>query len=335
VTLNVLLLLKLLTVVTGVVWLADALYFGRVRRRAALAGEAVENPALVEFSRCAFPVLLALLVLRRWVKLDFVLLLTVLTALSGLVWLVDALFFARSRRLMVKEGDEVAEPVPVDYSRSLFPVLFFVLALRSFVAEPFQIPSGSMMPNLVEGDYILVNKYAYGLRLPVLNDKVMAVGAPARGDVVVFRYPGQPGDPHRGEDYIKRVIGLPGDRVQVANDRVVINGDVVAYAPVGFFVGRGSTMRWNQAPMETEHLPGRDHTILDVPGTPFPPGEWLVPSGHYFVMGDNRDFSADSREWGFVPEENLVGRAMLIWLNCEGLGCRNGFDYSRIGDTIR
>jgi signal peptidase I len=270
------------------------------------------------------------------VKLDFALVLTVLTVFSGVVWLIDALFFAKARKLMAGEGEEVVEPVLVDYSRSLFPVLFFVLALRSFVAEPFRIPSGSMMPNLLQGDFILVNKYNYGLRLPVLNRKVVDVGAPARGDVVVFRYPGKSAaDPLRGQDYIKRVIGLPGDRIAVANDRVTVNGVAVDYAPVGVFVGHGSTLPWNGAPMEREDLPGHEHTVLDIPGSQFPPGEWLVGPDEYFVMGDNRDNSADSRDWGFVPEANLVGRAMIIWLNCEGWACKDGFDYSRIGDTIR
>jgi signal peptidase I len=270
------------------------------------------------------------------VKLDFALILTVLTAFSGVVWLVDSMFFAKARRAMTKEGEEVVEPVLVDYARSLFPVLFFVLALRSFVAEPFRIPSGSMMPNLLQGDFILVNKYDYGLRLPVLNEKVLEVGAPQRGDVVVFRYPGRSdADPLKGQDYIKRIIGVPGDRITVLNDRVSVNGQEVAYAPVGVFIGRGSTLAWNGAPMESEALPGREHTILDLPGTNFPPGEWDVGPGQYFVMGDNRDNSEDSRAWGFVPEANLVGRAMVIWLNCEGWVCKDGFDYQRIGDTIR
>jgi signal peptidase I len=267
--------------------------------------------------------------------MDFALILSVLTLLAGVIWLVDALFFAKARRLMAKEGEEIDEPVLVDYARSLFPVLFFVLALRSFVAEPFRIPSGSMMPNLLQGDFILVNKYNYGLRLPVLNDKVLAVGEPNRGDVVVFRYPGRgPDDPARGTDYIKRVIGLPGDRVSVTDDHVLINGTPVDYAPVGIFVGSGSTLPMNGAPIVRESLPEREHTILDIPGTQFGPGEWEVGPGEYFVMGDNRDNSADSRDWGFVPERNLVGRAMIIWLNCEGWFCKDGFDYSRIGDTI-
>jgi len=238
---------------------------------------------------------------------------------------------------MVTEGEEVPEPMLVDYSRSLFPVLFFVLALRSFVAEPFRIPSESMMPNLLVGDFILVNKYDYGLRLPVLNKKLIQVGEPKRGDVVVFRYPGLDSeDPQKGTDYIKRIIGLPGDRIEVSEDQVSINGVKVGYVPAGVFEGRsGQSVNNTGDSMVTENLPGRSHTVLDIPGSEFPPGTWVVPEGHYFAMGDNRDRSADSRAWGYVPEENLVGRAMVIWLNCEGWACSDGFDYSRIGDTIR
>jgi len=270
------------------------------------------------------------------VKLDFALILTVLSAFTGVVWLVDRLFFAKSRNLMVKDGEDLIEPVIVDYSRSLFPVLFLVLVLRSFLAEPFRIPSESMMPNLVVGDFILVNKYTYGLRLPVLNKKFLAVGEPKRGDVVVFRYPGRSEtDPEKGIDYIKRVIGLPGDTVFVSDDQVTINGQAVPYAPVGVFIGTGASLNATGTPIAEEKLPGRAHTILDQPGSPFAPGEWIVAPGHYFVMGDNRDHSADSRDWGLVPEENLVGRAMVIWLNCSNWVCQDGFDYKRIGDTIR
>jgi signal peptidase I len=271
------------------------------------------------------------------VKFDFALLLTALSAFTGLVWLVDSLFFRKSRALMVKEGEEIPEPALVDYSRSLFPVLFFVLVLRSFLAEPFRIPSESMMPNLLVGDFILVNKYDYGLRLPVLNKKFLKVGEPKRGDVVVFRYPGRDSeDPQKGTDYIKRVIGLPGDTVEVSDDQVSINGVKIAYAPAGIFEGKGgSSLDDTGTNMLREELPGKPHTVLDRPDSPFAPGTWVVPEGHYFAMGDNRDRSADSREWGFVPEENLVGRAMVIWLNCEGWVCSDGFDYSRIGDTIR
>lgn len=269
-------------------------------------------------------------------KFDFALILTVLSAVTGIIWLVDRLFFFKSRALMVSDGEEIAEPAVVDYARSLFPVLFFVLVLRSFVAEPFRIPSESMMPNLLVGDFILVNKFDYGLRLPVLNKKFVEMNAPRRGDVVVFRYPGRgDGDPEKGTDYIKRVIGLPGDVIEVNDDRVSINGQWLSYEPAGVFVGSGSALDDTGTDVVKEGLPGRPHTVLNVPGSPFAPGTWVVPEGHYFAMGDNRDHSADSRDWGFVPEANLVGRAMIIWLNCEGWVCSDGFDYSRIGDTIR
>jgi len=270
------------------------------------------------------------------VKFDFALILTALSVLTGVIWLVDSLFFAKSRQLMVKDGEEMVEPAAVDYARSLFPVLLFVLVLRSFVAEPFRIPSESMMPTLLKGDFILVNKFSYGLRLPVLNNKFVPVGEPKRGDVMVFRYPGRSeDDPEKGTDYIKRVIGLPGDTVSVSDDQVTINGKPVAYVADGVFVGSGSSLESNDTPIANEMLPGRTHHVLDEPGSPFPPGQWQVAPGHYFVMGDNRDHSADSRDWGLVPEGNLVGRAMVIWLNCEGWVCMDGFDYKRIGDTIQ
>lgn len=269
-------------------------------------------------------------------KLDFAMILTALSAFTGIVWLIDHLFFAKRRALMVKDGEDLVEPVLVDYARSLFPVLFLVLVLRSFLAEPFRIPSESMMPNLLVGDFILVNKYSYGLRLPVLNTKIFANGEPKRGDVVVFRYPGKSDlDPEKGADYIKRIIGVPGDTIDVSDDQVRINGQAVAYKPAGVFVGTGAGLDDTGADIVEEFLPGKTHTILDIPGSPFPPATWVVPQGQYFAMGDNRDHSADSREWGFFPERNLVGRAMLIWLNCEGWFCSDGFDYSRIGDTIR
>ena len=270
-------------------------------------------------------------------KLDFALLLTVLSAFTGIVWLVDALFFAKARKLMIANGEDVVEPTVVDYSRSLFPVLFFVLVLRSFVAEPFRIPSESMMPTLLVGDFILVNKYDYGLRLPVANTKIVENGAPKRGDVAVFRYPGRgEGDRDAGADYIKRIIGLPGDTIEVVGDRIKVNGEAIEYAPEGIFVGTGMALDNSGTPIVREMLPGRPHAILDEPdGSPFPPGSWTVPAGQYFAMGDNRDHSDDSRGWGFVPEGNLVGRAMIIWLNCEGWFCSRGFNTSRVGDTIR
>lgn len=271
-------------------------------------------------------------------KFDLALILTSLSALTGLVWLADRLLFARRRRLMQAEGEEVHEPVLVEYSRSLFPVLFAVLVLRSFLAEPFRIPSTSMMPTLLVGDFILVNKYAYGLRLPVLNTKVVEVGEPERGDVVVFRYPGNgPSDPTAGTDYIKRVVGLPGDKIAFRDQTLFVNGEAVAKRAGGVYVGTGFGREMTGATLYEVDLPGQPHRSLEIGpfGDPRAEGEWEVKPGHYFVMGDNRDRSADSRYWGQVPESALVGKAFAIWLNCEGWFCSGAFDYTRIGDTIR
>ncbi|HLU13241.1 MAG TPA: signal peptidase I [Arenimonas sp.] len=272
-------------------------------------------------------------------KIDLALILTAAAAFTGLVWLLDRLFFARQRRLMQAEGEEVVEPTVVEYSRSLFPIIFAVLILRSFIAEPFRIPSSSMMPTLLVGDFILVNKFSYGLRLPVLNTKILDVGEPQRGDVVVFRYPGMgPDDENAGMDYIKRVVGLPGDRVTFRDQTLFINDQPVAKTPAGVYVGSGRGREMTGATLYQVELPGgRSHASLEAArfGDPRAEGSWVVEPGHYFVMGDNRDHSLDSRYWGQVPESALVGKAFVIWLNCEGWFCTGAFDYTRIGDTIR
>ncbi len=271
-------------------------------------------------------------------KIDLALILTALAALTGLIWLTDSLLFARKRKLMQGEGEEVVDPVAVEYAKSLFPIIFLVLGLRSFVAEPFRIPSSSMMPTLLVGDFILVNKFTYGLRLPVLNTRVVPMGTPERGDVAVFRYPGMgENDPQKGMDYIKRVVGLPGDRISFSNQTLYINDQAVAMRPVGAYVGTGRGREMTGASLLENELPGRSHQILQASpyGDMRLQGNWTVPQGSYFVMGDNRDHSADSRVWGFVPEDALVGKAFLVWLNCEGWFCSGAFDYTRIGDTIR
>ena len=273
---------------------------------------------------------------------DFALLLVVLTALAGVVWLLDWLFLARLR---VRRADAIKamtalsdaerdarvraalhESVPVEYARSFFPVLLAILLFRSFVAEPFKIPSGSMMPTLLVGDFILVNKFAYGLRLPVLNKKILEVGEPQRGDVFVFRYPENP-----KEDYIKRVIGLPGDEITYRNKILYVNGKQVEETDLGAYAGPSEPgHRMEGAQVKQENLGGVQHKILEVPQLWIGhEGAWTVPTGHYFAMGDNRDNSADSRFWGFVPEENLVGRAFVIWMNWD-----RGIDFSRIGTVI-
>jgi signal peptidase I len=257
--------------------------------------------------------------------------LVVLTLFTGVVWLLDRLFFAK-RRAARAGLLEAKEPVVVDYSRAFFPVLAVVLVLRSFVAEPFRIPSSSMMPSLLIGDFILVNKFAYGLRLPINNHKVIDIGEPVRGDVVVFRPPHHP-----DQDWIKRVIGLPGDTVAYRDNTVYVNGEPFDYRPVGRYVGEGRGADMTGASLLEEQLPGRPHPVLEREDSPFfvqGEGEWVVPAGHYFVMGDNRDNSEDSRFWQthFLPEANLRGKAFLVWMNFDRSA--GGIDFSRIGSGI-
>ncbi|HEY4583923.1 MAG TPA: signal peptidase I [Lysobacter sp.] len=264
----------------------------------------------------------------RW----FEIILVALTLVSGLIWLLDRLFLARRRAARDGLLDDAGEPMLVDYAKSFFPVLAAVLLLRSFVAEPFRIPSNSMMPTLLTGDFILVNKFSYGLRLPVTNTKVVPVGEPRRGDVVVFKPPHHP-----EQDWIKRIIGLPGDRIAYQDHQLVINGEPVPARQIGVYQGVGNGAEMTGAEEMEEALPGRPHRILERTGLVRMDGqgEWTVPAGHYFVMGDNRDNSEDSRYWGVLPEANLRGKAFLTWLNCEGWFCSGAFDASRIGSRIQ
>ncbi len=271
---------------------------------------------------------------------DFALLLVILTALAGVIWLLDRVLLAgmRKRRAQVLEAmtalspeeraararDVLQEPVAVEYARSFFPVLLLILLFRSFVAEPFKIPSGSMMPTLLVGDFILVNKFAYGLRVPVLNTKILSFGEPKRGDVFVFRYPKNP-----KEDYIKRVIGLPGDEISYHDKTLYVNGKEIAETDLGAYTGAAEPgRRMDDAVLKQENLEGVEHRIMQFPQVWVGhDGSWTVPPGEYFAMGDNRDNSADSRFWGFVPEANLVGKAFLVWMNFG--------DLSRVGSVIR
>lgn len=262
---------------------------------------------------------------------DFAAILVGLTALTGVIWLIDHLLFARRRNeAATATGNEKKEPLLVEYAKSFFPVILIVLVVRSFLAEPFRIPSSSMMPTLLIGDFILVNKFAYGLRWPVLDKKFIEVGEPARGDVVVFRYPKNP-----TQDYIKRVIGMPGDEVVYRNKTLFVNGTAVPQDPMGTYIGEGSGRDMTGMELKNERLENAEHRILQRSAAHFLPqgeGLWKVPAGHYFVMGDNRDNSEDSRYWGFVPEENLVGKAFLVWMNWDG---RNGgIDFERLGTVI-
>lgn len=250
---------------------------------------------------------------------DFALVLVVLTFVCGLVWLYDRVALAPTRQQRIKDARAKSqgelpdaalvelnrEPGWVDTGKSMFPVLLIVLVLRSFLVEPFQIPSGSMLPTLKIGDFILVNKFHYGLRLPVLNTKIVAMNDPQRGDVAVFKYPKQP-----AVNYIKRVVGLPGDVIRYQNKTLYVNGvaqsqQLLAQLPPN----RPERL------LMLENLDGVQHQIFKDVMRPSQNMEWTVPEGHYFFVGDNRDNSNDSRYWGFVSDELLVGKAFAVWMH--------------------
>ena len=331
----------------------------RPRRVIAAAGPP-RDPPLMRLLYGALPLLIACAVLHLLLaeRLDFSAVLLGITVLTGAVWAVDHLLLrpwrSAAARAAGKDPALTPEPGTVDYARSFFPVALVVLVLRSFIFEPFRIPSDSMMPTLLDGDFIIVNKYAYGLRLPVINRKILDVGEPQRGDVVVFRWPVDP-----STNFIKRLVGLPGDHVEVRDNRITINGQ-----PVQFKVGKTkysdgcyvNLARAEERLGKHQHeaifcpvaldrqpvLPGCNRRGLhgyvcgdeDAPGgmsmTPFV-GD--VPPGHYLMMGDNRDNSDDGRQWGYVPEANLVGRATRIWFNWD-LGRSGGPIWNRIGSAI-
>jgi len=296
-------------------------------------------------------------------EFDFSAILLSLTVLFGVVWGLDRLFLYKKRKARLDAaGEEYRDPMPVDWSRSLFPVVLVVLLLRSFVAEPFRIPSGSMMPTLDVGDFILVNKFAYGLRMPAFNNKLVDLGEPQRGDVVVFRFPGylcedggklvrsgdmscnDPQAPVPSQNWIKRVIGLPGDSIEVHGAELWVNGQRVAADEIGPYVGNpqrsvDQIMLNMGATVWTEHLGKVNHMIARMPAYTTPnsiPNDRVpskVPPGCYLVMGDNRYDSLDSRWWGCMPEQNLAGKAFLIWMSWKGWGT-GGVDFSRIGTVI-
>ncbi|MFZ6753467.1 signal peptidase I [Undibacterium sp. Dicai25W] len=284
---------------------------------------------------------------------NFALILFVLTISTGIVWFLDTFVLAKRRRVaadaalaaydarnakLSAEGIKVEEskrheieenilrqPLWVEYSGSFFPVIAMVFFLRSFLYEPFKIPSSSMLPTLFVGDLILVNKFTYGIRLPILNKKVIEINNPQRGDVMVFKYPEDP-----SVDYIKRVVGVPGDKVVYKNKKLLINGNEMTYQAMPEFLDEEHLSYFKQY---SENLTGVSHRILNDEQSPafvrdphnFPKREnctynidgfsCVVPDGEYFMMGDNRDNSLDSRYWGFVPDQNIVGKAFFIWMN--------------------
>jgi signal peptidase I len=277
--------------------------------------------------------------------MNFALILFLATVLAGLVALADKVHFARHR------GADAREPWWIEYPKSFFPVLLIVFLLRSFIAEPFKIPSSSMRPTLEVGDFILVNKFAYGLRLPIIERKIVPLSDPLRGDVVVFRYPLNP-----SQDFIKRVIGVPGDTVVYRDKKLTVNGEAWPQKAEGTYSyleglrfetlarfketvdgGQGSKEHMSAAdpsmpsvsPGQVRAFPGRENCDYNPDGSGF---TCKVPPGQYFVMGDNRDRSDDGRYWGFVPDDHLRGRAFFIWFNWDDI---SSLAFKRVGSGIR
>lgn len=249
-------------------------------------------------------------------SINLALILVVLSAVSGVVVALDT-FVWKTLEKNTNEKPTVRDTI-VEYSRSFFPVLLLVLVIRSFVFEPFRIPSGSMKPTLTEGDFIFVKKFTYGLRLPVTETKIIETGAPKRGDVAVFRLPSDP-----SINYIKRVIGLPGDRIVYERQRLTINGELIAVD--------ATPDRFEGVPIYSEDLDGRVHDILiHNPSFSQGDGAWVVPEGHFFMMGDNRDSSKDSRFIGMIAEKYLVGEAVLVWMHWGDMSI-----WQRIGTKIQ
>lgn len=257
--------------------------------------------------------------------MDFALILFIALVVTGFFTAWDR--FIRRPRLRREGRDDAREPIIIEYSKAFFPVILIVFVLRSFVVEPFRIPSGSMLPTLHVGDFILVNKFIYGVRLPIVDKKIIDVSEPEAGDVMVFRFPHD-----ESINYIKRVVGLPGDQIAYRDKRLFINGEEIPVTrderklseKAG---GRDDVVHY----MET--LDGVEHSILTDTGKPSTNMTFSVPENHLFVMGDNRDYSNDSRYWGFVPESNIIGQAFFIWFSWES-GDDGGVNWSRIGSSI-
>ncbi len=254
-------------------------------------------------------------------SINLALILTVLTLVSGIVVAFNRFYYQKKLAASGGAGNPALN-VLIEYSRSFFPVLLFVLIIRSFIFEPFRIPSGSMMPTLLQGDYIFVKKYSYGLRWPVIEKKFLETGTPMRGDVVVFRLPSDP-----SVNYIKRVVGLPGDTIVYQDHQLFINGEPMP-------ISKHSQMRLEDSGLVfIEDLDGRKHEIrISRPGSRATERTYTVSEGHYFMMGDNRDNSQDSRFIGEIPETHLVGEAVRIWMHMDGIEWP---DWGRIGTKIQ
>jgi signal peptidase I len=271
---------------------------------------------------------------------DFSLVLVLATAVTGVVWAIEASVLKRRRVALAAElGRAQSDALPMstsaEYAKSFFPVILIVLVIRSFLFEPFRIPSDSMMPTLLDGDFIFVNKFAYGLRLPVINEKIVSIHDPKRGDVIVFRLPSDP-----STNYIKRLVGLPGDHIVVRGRQLFVNGQLMPMQEMGQYHSPLPNPLYDDAIEGKESLTGVEHRVMYIPERTFVSRDFdaVVPAGHYYFMGDNRDNSRDSRyeEVGFVPERNLVGKAVRIWLNLKVWSLTHWTVlWDRIGNAIK
>jgi len=359
----------------GLWCLIDSWFFAP-RRQIAAGNVEVADPPFVRAAYLVLPALVVAVIVRMITaeKLDFSLVLFSLSVATGLIWLIDSRYVREKRNAAAAAAPKpikLAEPGTVDYARSFFPVAFIVLLVRAFIFEPFRIPSDSMMPTLLDGDFIVVSKYSYGLRLPIVNRKFIDTDVPQRGDIVVFRYPVDP-----NVNYIKRLVGLPGDRIEVRGDQLIVNGEAIPQQLVGDYTD-GCYIGMRRL---VEKIGERTHDVLSCrsprgllgardlqfAGGNAPPascdrkkvverpgayicsdsgqdggpdgGDYVfdvVPAGHYLMIGDNRDNSEDSRRWGFVPDQNLVGKATRIWFNLDLQRPQSQWiNLDRIGDSI-
>lgn len=258
--------------------------------------------------------------------MDFSVILAIATLVCLIIMLADTLLF-KKKRLAQAEGGELRDPKLVEYAKSFFPILLAVFLLRAFVVEPFRIPSGSMKPTLLTGDFILVNKFSYGVRMPLTGTKIVENGAPKRGDVVVFRYPKDP-----SIDFIKRVVALPGDKVTYKNKTLYINDQEMSKSFQEQVLDINDYGFAQNLKRFTEALNSVQHSIFVDEARPDQKVEVTVPQGHYFVMGDNRDNSDDSRKWGFVPDELVIGKAFYVWMSWDGT--HKDVRWKRIGSGI-
>lgn len=254
---------------------------------------------------------------------DFELYLTLAVIISGIIYLIDIFYWAPLRA----EKNIDKQPILIEYARSFFPILLIVLLLRSFLAEPFRIPSGSEKPGLLIGDFILTSKFSYGVRLPAIHAKIWHVAEPKNGDTTVFRYPKNP-----SMNFIKRIIGVPGDHISYINKVLYINGKLATQKLLNVTTDKNEAGTVVPVELREEDLLGIKHLIYVRPDVPAEDFSVVVPPGHYFAMGDNRDDSNDSRYWGFVQEQNLVGKALWVWFSWDGDA--NHIRWDRIGKAI-